>query len=106
MMIYLFLLVATALGSASFGQGSGPIVMDDVRCNGQETSIMNCTFVTNHNCQHSEDAGVRCTSVQNASKCDDSDNRCMQIPEQCVGMMMRFSSRSHMLLLHGLANYI
>ena len=62
---------ATAFGSARFGQGRGPIVMDDVRCSGQETSIMNCTFSSNHNCAHSEDAGIRCQSIVNTSKCMD-----------------------------------
>ena len=35
--------------------------MDDVRCIGNEAYLTNCTHITNHNCGHREDAGVRCT---------------------------------------------
>ncbi|XP_019857993.1 PREDICTED: uncharacterized protein LOC109586260 [Amphimedon queenslandica] len=50
----------TAFGSAYFGQGNGSIVLDDVQCDGRESYFTNCTHTTNHNCAHSEDAGVRC----------------------------------------------
>ena len=50
-----------ALGSANFGQGSGPIQIDDVSCIGNETNLLNCTHLTTHNCAHSEDAGVVCS---------------------------------------------
>ncbi|KAF5895098.1 scavenger receptor cysteine-rich type 1 protein M130-like, partial [Clarias magur] len=48
--------------SASFDQGSGPIWMANVRCSGNETDITQCTHngFGNHNCNHSEDAGVIC----------------------------------------------
>lgn len=50
-----------ALGSANFGQGSGPIQIDDVSCIGNETNLLNCTHLITHNCVHSEDAGVVCS---------------------------------------------
>ena len=53
---------ATARGRAAFGQGIGPIVLDDVQCNGTELTLTDCpsnkVFV--HNCRHYEDAGVHC----------------------------------------------
>ena len=50
-----------AFSSANFGQGSGPIQIDDVSCIGNETNLLNCTHSTIHNCTHNEDAGVVCS---------------------------------------------
>ena len=49
---------------AHYGQGTGLIMMDEVACSGHEARITDCSsagFFT-HNCQHSEDAGVECSS--------------------------------------------
>ena len=49
--------------SAAFGQGSGPIWMDNVACGGSERRLSNCLFSGwgTHNCAHSEDASVVCS---------------------------------------------
>ena len=51
---------ATATNLAFFGQGTDPIVIDDVRCTGNEPRLIDCPYNPTHNCVHLEDAGVRC----------------------------------------------
>ena len=54
---------AQAVSAAFFGQGTGPIFLDEVGCFGNETNLLDCSAVTQHNCAHSEDAGVRCITA-------------------------------------------
>ena len=54
---------ATAQCCASYGRGSGSIVLDNLACTGTETSLFNCGHngINSHNCAHSEDVGVTCS---------------------------------------------
>ena len=53
---------AVPVSSSAFGNGLGPIFMDEVECVGTETSLASCRFqgwsITD--CDHTEDAGVIC----------------------------------------------
>ena len=55
---------ATAYSRARYGQGpaSEKIILDDVGCIGTETNLGQCNYTALglSNCDHTEDAGVRC----------------------------------------------
>ena len=55
-----FVADSIARGSVYYGQGSGPILLDDVACFGNETRLVECQYNANHNCGHNEDVGVLC----------------------------------------------
>ena len=46
------------------GEDSEPIYLDDVSCTGSESYLHECYYSTSHNCRHSEDVGIVCTSKQ------------------------------------------
>ncbi|NWQ70876.1 SRCRL protein, partial [Neopipo cinnamomea] len=52
-----------AHGHAHFGQGAGPIWLDDITCMGDETHLAQCRAQPwgKNNCHHGEDAGVVCS---------------------------------------------
>ncbi|XP_062864779.1 neurotrypsin isoform X1 [Trichomycterus rosablanca] len=60
---------AKAWTGAYFGAGTGPVLLDEVSCTGNELSIEQCpkTAWGEHNCDHSEDAGVSCAPLTDGS---------------------------------------
>lgn len=55
-----------ATHEGTYGQGTGPILLDDVECVGTEQQLEDCDHlpVGVHNCVHAEDAGVVCLRKQ------------------------------------------
>ena len=53
---------AVGIGAAIFGQGTVPIFLDDMRCIGNESSLLECGHrgIGQHNCGHHQDASVVC----------------------------------------------
>ena len=61
----ILLVYATAVlwfPSSTYGPGTGPILLDNVRCAGTETSLQQCVAnpIGDHNCGRYDDTGVRC----------------------------------------------
>ena len=50
-------------GSARYGQGTGPILLDDIDCLGSESALLLCRHsgIGNHDFHHSKDASVLCS---------------------------------------------
>ena len=57
---------ALATTNAFFGPGSGPIFLDKLSCVGNETQLLQCSNAIElgqHNCAHTEDAGIICPGI-------------------------------------------
>ena len=55
---------ANALSSAHYNSSSGPIFLNNVRCEGHESSLMECDLDRDiTECDHSQDAGVSCRGI-------------------------------------------
>ena len=57
----------TALNATTgtFGEGSGPIWLDQITCSGSESNLTQCrsSHRLSNSCSHSRDAGVICSGV-------------------------------------------
>ena len=78
------LIGAIAYGSAFFGQGTGPILYDNVECTGNEYVLQQCNHLTIDNCGHYEDAGVSCQAPGMNDLHKD-----YQSAESCVSLLHR-----------------
>ena len=47
---------------AKYGEGFGEVILDDVVCQGNETSLVDCSHRDpfTSNCEHDEDVSVKC----------------------------------------------
>ena len=54
---------------ADFGKGNGSILTDEYYCQGNETSLLNCSKTGDHHayCDHSQDVGIACEPFVNHS---------------------------------------
>ena len=63
---------AVVMSPRRFGEGTGPIYLDDVECSGDESWLIDCPrrgrarTIGNHNCLHLQDAGVICSGQNGA----------------------------------------
>ena len=52
--------------NAGFGEGNYSILLDNLMCEGNENSLLDCATdvpIGSSDCEHSEDAGVRCEGM-------------------------------------------
>ncbi|XP_074539272.1 scavenger receptor cysteine-rich domain-containing protein DMBT1-like [Halichoeres trimaculatus] len=73
----------SAPGLAHFGEGTGPIWLDDVACTGSESSLSECEHsgFDQSECTHHEDAGVVCSDSMGAGS---------TVTFNCGGMIGQF----------------
>ena len=48
------------LDASAFGDPSGPIFLDQIRCNGEEGGLLGCESSTLHMCNHQNDVAIIC----------------------------------------------
>ena len=69
--------LGTAIGSASFGQGSGSIWLNSVTCSGSESTLASCGHLeigVTRSCSRLEDAAVACLNATSNVITDTSSN--------------------------------
>uniref|UniRef100_A0A8C8UDR1 CD163 antigen n=1 Tax=Peromyscus maniculatus bairdii TaxID=230844 RepID=A0A8C8UDR1_PERMB len=68
----------TAIGRVNASEGSGPIWLDDIFCNGDESALWECRHREwgKHNCHHREDTGVTCSGMKKELRLTGGENNC------------------------------
>ena len=54
-----------ALGNAHYGEGTGPILLDNLQCLGTELDVLTCAHngIGEHDCDHNKDASAKCLGI-------------------------------------------
>ena len=76
---------------AVFGEGEGEILLDDLRCTGDEATLLDCldqSEIGSHNCVHGQDAGVICDGEYSQVVC------CLCISREICTMPSLYSRQS------------
>ncbi|NWZ59994.1 DMBT1 protein, partial [Haliaeetus albicilla] len=84
--------VVSAPRRAHFGEGQGPIWLDDVHCMGTEAALSECRTKAwgVHGCEHGEDASVVCSDLDLGSS---EALRLVNGPHPCAGRVEVFHSQ-------------
>ncbi|XP_059832160.1 deleted in malignant brain tumors 1 protein-like [Hypanus sabinus] len=66
----------SVLGGAYFGEGTGPILKNDLQCKGNESSLSDCSVGSRtYDCSHRNDVSLKC-SGKNGPRLVGGENRC------------------------------
>ncbi|XP_005748017.1 deleted in malignant brain tumors 1 protein-like isoform X2 [Pundamilia nyererei] len=86
--------VLSAPTNTQFGQGTGPIWMDEVGCTGGEINLFEChhSGFGSHDCSHKEDAGVICEAVDNSTAVEGEVRLVNRGSDSCSGRVEIFHS--------------
>ena len=68
--------LGVSFGDARFGEGTLPILLDEVNCVGNETTLADCEHAAwgDHDCQHDEDVSVMCVDSLNITGNNDDES--------------------------------
>ena len=57
----------TESSSSQYGTGEGPILLDDIKCSGNEASLLQCNkspLAAGTDCDHTEDVAITCQGMR------------------------------------------